>query len=170
MATIKKTCLFCGCAFLASRNRAKYCSIKCVAQSQKGRECTSKTKYNGKDYKSIMLPDGSIKNLHTVLAEKALGKPLPKGACVHHANGEKNGGTLVICENNSYHKLLHRRERALKACGHTDWRVCAYCKKYDDPKNLYIKHKSVHHTECLNKYKATWRKKDNKSLCVLRGN
>ena len=54
---------------------------------------------------------------HILIAEKALGRPLPKGAVVHHANEKKDDNrnqNLVICENQTYHKLLHTRmkERA----------------------------------------------------------
>jgi hypothetical protein len=55
---------------------------------------------------------------HITLAEEALGKPLPKGAVVHHWNGDKADNSpenLVICPNTTYHALLHRRQRKLKA-------------------------------------------------------
>jgi hypothetical protein len=54
---------------------------------------------------------------HIHLAEKALGKPLPKGAVVHHMNGIKYDNetpyNLVICPDQSYHMLLHKRAREL---------------------------------------------------------
>jgi len=48
---------------------------------------------------------------HRVLAEKALGKPLPKGAVVHHMGTPDDNGPfkLVICPSQEYHMLLHRR-------------------------------------------------------------
>lgn len=54
---------------------------------------------------------------HTILAEKALGKPLPKGAVVHHTGKPwDNYGPfkLVICLDQAYHLLLHRRMRELQ--------------------------------------------------------
>ena len=72
--------------------------------------------YRCKGYKEITVSPGNSKRLHVALAEKALGKPLPKGAQVHHMNGTKEG-PIVICQDAAYHKLLHVRMRALAACG-----------------------------------------------------
>ena len=90
---------------------------------------------------------------HVLIAEKALGKPLPLGACVHHVNGTKNSGQLVICQDNAYHMLLHQRARALKACGHASWRKCVYCKQYNNPDKLVLRKEpgsSAFHRECYN--------------------
>jgi hypothetical protein len=57
---------------------------------------------------------------HVLIAEKALGHKLPKGTEVHHfdLNGSNNDCTnLVICEDKSYHKLLHVRQRIATAGG-----------------------------------------------------
>lgn len=53
---------------------------------------------------------------HVVIAERALGKPLPKKAKVHHVNGRKGDNkttNLVVCPDQKYHLLLHARQRAL---------------------------------------------------------
>ncbi len=96
---------------------------------------------------------------HILIAEKALGKPLPSKTQVHHQNEErsdnKTPGNLVICQDLAYHKLLHQRIRALKVCGHASWRKCTYCKKYDTPLNLTISNVpkgSVYHKTCAAKY------------------
>lgn len=53
---------------------------------------------------------------HVLLAEKALGNPLPKGAVVHHT-GERHDNhgycKLVICPSNEYHSLIHKRMKEL---------------------------------------------------------
>ena len=89
-----------------------------------------------------------------LIAEKILGKPLPESAVVHHANEDGSDNrkeNLVICQDRAYHNLLHQRMRALKACGHANWRKCNICKVYDNPKNLSI-NKAVYHQECKHKY------------------
>lgn len=75
---------------------------------------------------------------YILLAEAALGRPLPQGADVHHADGDSsnNVSNLVICQSREYHQLLHVRMEALQACGDPNWRKCPYCKKYDSPDNL----------------------------------
>lgn len=91
---------------------------------------------------------------HVLIAEKAMGKPLPPGAVLHHVNenagDNKTPGNLVICDSNAYHKLLHQRTRAFKTCGHANWLKCCHCKQYDDPKNMVAcKGKnSAFHLEC----------------------
>jgi len=100
---------------------------------------------------------------HILVAEKVLGKPLPNSAVIHHVNENRSDNrkeNLVICENNAYHLFLHRRLHALKVCGHTNWRKCKYCKKYDDPKNLTIsKYNHVFHRKCNAKHERLRRKK-----------
>lgn len=109
-------------------------------------------------YVKILTPKGTMRE-HIVLAEKALGKSMPMGAEVHHVNDKLDNSSLVLCQDRKYHYLLHRRSKALKACGHASWLKCQFCKSYDDPKNLkitlrkdgrgqYVYHKPI--TKCSN--------------------
>ena len=79
--------------------------------------------------------------MHTLIAEKILGRRLPVGVEVHHVDGNgknNNHNNLVICPSAAYHKLLHRRTEAFEACGNANWFPCVFCKRYDDPNNLNL--------------------------------
>lgn len=102
---------------------------------------------------------GGYVKQHILIAEKALGKYLPKGACIHHANGSRNSGPLVICQDTAYHFLLHQRTRAFKACGHASWRKCWICKQHDEPKNIITSGKSSYHCLCERKFQKSLRDK-----------
>ena len=117
-----------------------------------------------KGYWLIMMPqhpratkDGYVPE-HVLVCEKALGKSLPPGAMPHHIDentGNNDRTNLVLCQDNAYHKLIHRRMRAYRACGHANWRKCWVCKMYDDPQNLSGKEKyGFYHNTCLNEHRA----------------
>jgi hypothetical protein len=65
---------------------------------------------------------------YRIVAERALGKPLPPNACVHHHSDDQ----LVICQDNSYHRELHRRLRVLRAGGNPN--LDAWCSKCQQPR------------------------------------
>lgn len=87
-------------------------------------------------YRSKMV-NGEPKRLHVLRAEKALGKPLPAGAVVHHADGSKDDDApLVICQDQGYHRMLHARMR-VKALG-GDPNKDAYCGHCRQIKSQYL--------------------------------
>lgn len=58
--------------------------------------------------------------LHVAVAERALGRPLPEGAVVHHVDENRHNNrndNLVICPDHAYHHELHYRLRVLRAGG-----------------------------------------------------
>lgn len=78
-----------------------------------------------------MAPGRTRQTLHVRRAELALGRPLPTGAEVHHADGSKSDDApLVICQDRAYHMFLHRLLRVKRAGGdpHTQ-RVCSACRR-----------------------------------------
>ena len=84
----------------------------------------------GKSYR-IRSVGGVERYAHRLVAEAALGRALPLGSEVHHVDGNVHNNTgenLVICQDKAYHKLLHYRERVLRAGGspNTD-AVCCRC-------------------------------------------
>ena len=115
---------------------------------------------------------------HVLVCEKVLGKHLPPLAVVHHVDKKKANNApfnLVICQDNTYHLLLHMRKRAYEACGHVDWRRCRYCKQYGDPKDMvlrsYNNHSYADHIECSRADQRRRKKlKQNKILINERGN
>jgi len=97
--------------------------------------------------------DKVLKRAHVLVAERALGHPLPPGAIVHHHDEDKanNAPTnLVICPSDAYHKLLHKRMRALDACGNADWRKCTFCKVHRPTSEMTFTkgNNSWHHKSC----------------------
>lgn len=95
---------------------------------------------------------------HVLIAERAMGKPLPAKAEVHHVDESKGNNVpsnLVICQDHAYHRLLHVRMRALDACGNANWRKCTFCKRYDDPAAMTANRWSFYHAACHATYQCT---------------
>lgn len=103
----------------------------------------------------LISENGSQRLQHVLMAEKVLGKELPKGVVVHHVdrNNKNNVPTnLVICPDQGYHMLLHTRQRAIDAGKPAHWRKCPLCKQFDDPKNMGANGKSFRHAKCISEY------------------
>lgn len=98
--------------------------------------------------------DGAMVPLAVVIAENVLGRRLPKGAIVHHADGDfTNDATdnLVICPDKAYHNLIHSRLDAMKACGNPNWVKCQYCQQYGPEDTMFVTRKNgrrAWHNEC----------------------
>ncbi len=79
---------------------------------------------------------------HIVIAEGALGRPLPNGSVVHHSNGngkDNRHSNLVICQDNAYHRLLHARIRVRDAGGDPNTQgICSACRRVCDLVELMV--------------------------------
>jgi hypothetical protein len=92
-------------------------------------------KAESKGYRNVIpaegLYAGQMIGEHVLVAAKALGRELPPGVEVHHLNevkGDNRNVNLVICQDMTYHKLLHKRARVVQAGGNPETdRVCKGC-------------------------------------------
>lgn len=109
-------CKKCGSVFTAPRwelKKRKYCSRSCADADK-------------------IIPGTRKTRPHVKIAEKVLGKKLPVSAVVHHFNenrGDNSHSNLIICQDQTYHLLLHARKRIYDAGGNpnTD-KICSRCK------------------------------------------
>jgi hypothetical protein len=120
---VELECIICKSSFIVGKSRintAKFCSRKCkgvyTSQTYTGTNAFAwkgGMTHDAKGYLQISHGKHYKQRLHKVRAEQALGKPLPIKAVVHHVNGdiENPNAQLVICEDQSYHLLLHKLAR-----------------------------------------------------------
>jgi HNH endonuclease len=80
----------------------------------------------------VILTEDGRRFEHRIVAERALGHALPRGAVIHHIDENplnNANNNLVICEGRAYHALIHVRARVLHAGGNPDLeKFCTRCK------------------------------------------
>ena len=73
------------------------------------------------DGNRVFTMNGKVEYEHLLLAQKALGRQIPKGVVVHHMNEINHDNhtpfNLVICPDQAYHRLLHKRANEMKKHG-----------------------------------------------------
>lgn len=106
-------------------------------------------------YTAITVASRTRKPEHVLIVERALGHALPDGAQVHHVNGQRGDNAnqnLVACQDNGYHRLLHKRQRAMDECGDANAQHCMHCGLYDRQNNITVvnlksgRHAAYHRT------------------------
>lgn len=126
-------CAVCGAKFRTRKSQAnrKICSFSCYGEYKKrfhvgenhskwegGRIIINN---GGKEYIGIYAPDhphahhGYVKE-HILIVESALNKPFPHSAVVHHIDHDgtnNSSNNLILCQDSSYHAIIHARERRL---------------------------------------------------------
>lgn len=110
----------------------------------------------------VLWIDGKLILEHIHIAERALGRKLRSPEEIHHFNeirSDNQHDNLVICPSRAYHQLLHRRQRALAACGNPSYRLCKFCQAYDDPNSMLEGNRAFYHRRCATAYQRRRRSK-----------
>lgn len=115
---MKAKCQNCGRTFVVKRGTSgKFCTMECFgeARSLAARKRYKKRLYGYKGVKVVVgkYSDGRTKYsyAHVLQAEKAIGRKLTIGECVHHINGDKtdNRNKNLLVTDLSFHNWLHQR-------------------------------------------------------------
>jgi hypothetical protein len=131
-------CRICKALFTQKKPTQETCSWGCAGKLRSGerhylynRGDMGAGRYrSGKGY-VVTLERGLRVREHRLVAEKALGKPLPVGAVIHHVDEDRTNNSpsnLVICQNDTYHKLLHANMKIVAAGGVVgEHLLCSHC-------------------------------------------
>lgn len=156
----------CGCgkpAPIAKANHRLYGHIKgepvrfVVGHARRGRG-TGRSASHG--YVRVVVErgvGGRVRGEHVLVAEGVFGKPLPKQAVVHHVDENRANNVpsnLVVCQDQAYHKLIHRRTVAYRATGDANARRCVLCHRWSGPADVRIRAAGrVVHSACEAAYR-----------------
>lgn len=133
-------CKICKALFTQKKPAQETCSQICAGKLRSGERhyLYNKGEMGAGRYKSgkgyiLAVEKGNSVREHRLVAEKALGKPLPAGVVVHHIDEDRTNNSpsnLVICQNDTYHKLLHANMRIVAAGGAVGQHLlCNHCRE-----------------------------------------
>lgn len=173
-----KDCLQCGKPFHAqvsrvARGKAMFCSRSCSRTGEHSPQWRG-GRYTSNGYVMVLTPDhphaddkGYVEE-HRLVAERAIGKILPREAVVHHGNSIRNDNrreNLVICPNQSYHMGIHNRMRGRAAVreagGDPDIHIlCTICRVPKLPESFHrgtgVSGRDKRCKPCASTYKANY--------------
>ena len=142
MTTIERGFCQCGCGQKTAICQVNYPKRGFVKGEPKAFIHGHNTLKHGRSYKGVAITGGT-RELHRVIAERALGKPLPTKAQVHHADGDhlnNANSNLVICQDVAYHKLLHMRMRVKAAGGNPNTDLYCHGCRSAKPADAFHRH------------------------------
>lgn len=140
----KAICEDCGNAFLTYKPKQRFCSRPCASKHAVGpnHQNWKGTHWVNQGYVYRTVSPNARKGEHVIIAESALGRPMPEKAVVHHwdENPLNNfPSNLVICENQTYHLLLHARTARIKDTGSFALKRCFCCKEVKPMNDFPVK-------------------------------
>lgn len=140
---VELNCELCAAPFIAlasyaRRGKARFCSKRCAGKNSASQRPAAQYKIiDICGYVRVHCPghpkqdDSGYVKEHTLIAEAALGKPLVDPAVVHHFDLTKTNNAnnnLVICQDATYHNILHARQRIKAAGGNPNTQlICHDC-------------------------------------------
>lgn len=150
-------CQGCGKEFMVrvavlASGRGRFCSRSCAKSGANSPVWKGGRTVTTRGYVKSATGSSGGRSEHLVVAERALGHPLPGGVEVHHFNedkGDNSPSNLVICQDREYHQFLHTLRRVQLAGGRPFLDlVCSVCQRPKQIDEFPIRSQGKHRTTC----------------------